>query len=220
MKLVITGATGTAGSEVVNQALLDPDVEKVLVLSRRPLSLKHPKLDVVLHEDYTNYSNVLPLMKGFDACLWCLGISQNAVGEKEYIEITYDYAMAAAKAMAPSKDGFVFCFLSGSGADIDEKSRFLFGRIKGRTEKDLMSLGRPKVYSFRPGYIHPGSKKLKLLIEKVFEPLTPLMYRFTPGKIISTQDLAKSMIRVAREGAGKTILDNSEIRRLARGGTV
>jgi uncharacterized protein YbjT (DUF2867 family) len=44
MKVIVTGATGLAGSAVVRQALLDADIERVTVLSRRPIPIELMRL--------------------------------------------------------------------------------------------------------------------------------------------------------------------------------
>ena len=41
---IITGATGMVGEGVLMEALIHPDVEKVLVINRRPCEVTHPKL--------------------------------------------------------------------------------------------------------------------------------------------------------------------------------
>jgi uncharacterized protein YbjT (DUF2867 family) len=219
MKLIITGGTGTAGSQALRQALADPRVEKVTALSRKPLGIENPKLRVILLADFLDYSPVLEDLKDHKACLWCLGISQNAVSsDGEYELITYDYALAGAKAMASVNPDFTFCFLSGAGADSAEKSSVLFARIKGKTENALGRLGLPHLYHFRPGYIHPtADQPKKLFYERLFEPVTPLFYKFLPGMIISSTDLGKAMIEAAIHGAPKTILENNDIRRLVPG---
>jgi len=217
MNLMITGATGTAGSEAVRQALADTRVKKVTVLSRRPLTTAHKKLRVVLMEDFLNYSGVKNKLKGHDACLWCLGISQNAVSEEDYVRITYDYALAGAKAMKAANPKLTFCFLSGGGADSQEKSRILFARIKGKTENALDRLGLRHLYHFRPAYIHPAKDQpKKLFYERMLEPFTPFFYRFLPGTIISTVELAKAMIETAQNGAPKAILENNDIRNVVQ----
>ncbi len=216
MKLIITGATGTAGSKTLEAALADKRVKKVTVLSRKLLNVKHPKLKLILMDDFSNYSKVKKDLKGQDACLWCLGISQNAVDEAEYIRITYDYTLAAAKAMKAASPKITFCFLSGDGAATSEKSPMLFGRIKGKTENALGRMGFKRLYHFRPGYIHPTKDQPKKLVyERIFEPLTPLLHRFLPSMIISSADLGKAMVQAAYAGAPKTILNNLDIRELA-----
>lgn len=154
MKVVITGATRTAGSEVLRQALADREITDVLVLSRRPTQISDLKLKVALLDNFLDYSALTAQFADYDACLWCLGISQNDVSKEEQVRITYDYTLAAARAMRDTGDNFRFCFLSGAGADTTEKSSILFARIKGRTKNALTSLTRPKAWHFRPGYIH------------------------------------------------------------------
>lgn len=216
MKIIITGATGTAGSEVLRQALADREIAEVLVLSRRQPDIADPKLKVALLDNFLDYSAIAPQLAGYDACLWCLGVSQNDVSKQDYQRITYDYALAAARAMSSAGENFRFCFLSGAGADTTEKSSFIFARIKGKTENALTSLARPRAWHFRPGYIHAINSPPKKRFERWLEPLTPLAYKFVPAHIISTVELAKAMLSVAKHGSTKTVLDNNEIRDLSR----
>jgi uncharacterized protein YbjT (DUF2867 family) len=215
MKIILTGASGTAGSEVLRQSLADPQITDVLVLSRRPLDITDPKLRVARLPDFLDYSAVAAQLAGRDACLWCLGISQTAVGKDEYETITYGYTLAAARAMQAAGANFRFCFLSGRGADSNERSSILFARIKGKTENALTALGQPKAWHFRPGYIHPTTAPPRRKFERWLSPLTPFFYRFLPDHIISTAELAKAMLSVAKHGADKAILENNDIRTLA-----
>lgn len=56
MKLIITGATGFTGREVVKQALSNQKITTVVAISRRPLSAEqgagHAKLRNVIVKDY------------------------------------------------------------------------------------------------------------------------------------------------------------------------
>jgi len=216
MKIILTGATGTAGSEVLRQALADPDVTDVLVLSRRPLDITDPKLRVAVVKNFLDYSEVGPQFTGYGACLWCLGISQTEVSKEDYETITYGYALAAAQAMKDLGEGFRFCFLSGRGADSNEKSSILFARVKGKTENSLTGLGQPKAWHFRPGYIHPTTAPPRRRLEQWLAPLTPLFYRFLPSHIISTVELAKAMLYVAKRGSSLRIIENDDIREISR----
>lgn len=44
MKIIVTGATGLVGAEVIRQALLDDKISEIIALTRRPLRVQHPKL--------------------------------------------------------------------------------------------------------------------------------------------------------------------------------
>lgn len=79
IRLILTGATGFVGGEVLRQALDCPEVERVTVLTRRPVELAHPKLLQVIVEDFTDFSQIDADALTADACIWCLGVSQTAV---------------------------------------------------------------------------------------------------------------------------------------------
>lgn len=72
MKIVLTGATGFIGNEVLQQCLANPAVTSVVALSRRPLdSISDPKLKVVVLKDFTVYDeDVLKDIEGAEACIW------------------------------------------------------------------------------------------------------------------------------------------------------
>jgi uncharacterized protein YbjT (DUF2867 family) len=216
MRLIVTGATGMAGAEVVRQALAHPAIDGVTALARQPVELEHPKLTTLEITDFLNYQPALPRLAGHDACLWCLGVSQRDVAEAEYIRITRDFTLAGAAAMQSVNPALTFGFLSGEGASSTEQSRLLFGRIKGQTENRLGTLGLRRLYHFRPAYIEPTEKRgRQRLEERVFAPFAPLLHRFLPRSIITSRDLALAMIDVVAHGADRTILDNLDLRRRA-----
>jgi uncharacterized protein YbjT (DUF2867 family) len=79
MKILIFGATGSAGGSVLRACLASPAVEEVRAIARRPLSLTDPKLRVIVHGDYLDYSKIEDAFAEVDACLFCLGISATQV---------------------------------------------------------------------------------------------------------------------------------------------
>ncbi|HET7153307.1 MAG TPA: NAD(P)H-binding protein [Candidatus Kapabacteria bacterium] len=217
MKILITGATGMAGSEAVREAILDPEIETITALVRRPLTIQHPKLRTVIHNDYLNYSDLTGLFKEHDACLWCLGISQTVVSKEEYYTITYEYAVAGAKAMAQANPEMTFLFLSGMGADQTEQRRTLFARVKGKTEKALQVLPFKKFYIARPGGIAPVREKEKpTLYEMLLAPVYPVLERIFPSYIITSAELAKAMLSVVKHGADRTILSNADLKQVLK----
>lgn len=210
MRIILTGATGFAGGEVLRQALLDPAITGITSLVRRPSGVTHPKLTEIVMPNFLDYSAVD--FAGHDACIWALGVSQTAVDEPAYVAITYDYTMAAARAMLSANPDLRFCFLSGRGTDQSEQGRTLFSRTKGRTEKHLSEL-TPNAVHFRPAYIKPtkatGPRKD---FARFLAPIGSLMALASDKLAVDCDQLARVMIGVAKHGSPEPILENMQIR--------
>ncbi|MDB5050977.1 MAG: hypothetical protein JWO30_4048 [Fibrobacteres bacterium] len=218
LKIIVFGATGLAGSEVIRQAILDQGIDEVTAVVRRPLPIQHSKVKFVLHENYRDYSGLAGIFAAHDACIWCLGISQTQVRQDEYIKITYDYVVTAAQAMLNANPAITFVFLSGMGADSQEKSRTLFARIKGKAENNLKRLPFKKLFIARPGGIIPVHKKENAaFFEKLIIPFYPIIRFFAPGAMISSVVLAKAMLRLARNGSDRMLLENKALKKLVAG---
>lgn len=217
MKIIVTGATGMAGSEVLRQAIVDDSISGIIALARRPLEITHSKIKTLLHQDFLNYDVVAENFKDCDACIWCLGKSQLQVSKAQLTVITYDYALAAAKAMLAANPNIHFVFLSGNGADSTEKSKVLFARLKGKTENALLQLGFKKLTLARPDAIWPKHKHRNApFAYKLAFPFYPLVERFTPSKIIGSVQLAKALLWLAKNLGEKTIYENVELRVLGK----
>ena len=210
MKIILTGATGFAGGEVLRQALEDPAVEQVMLLTRRSVGRTHGKLKEVILADFLDYTGTD--LAGYDACIWCLGVSQTQVSKDEYVTITYDYAVAAATAVFAANPALRFCFLSGRGADPTEKASSLFGKIKGRTEKQLASMS-DNTYLFRPAYIRPtaltGSRKD---FARFLAPVGTVLAWISDDLSVDCDQLARCLLGVARTGGAVSLFDNRAIR--------
>jgi uncharacterized protein YbjT (DUF2867 family) len=216
MNLLVTGATGLAGAEVVREALRTRSIGSVTALVRRPMPFSDPTLTTVIHGNFLDYSGLDGLFKSVDACAWCLGISQSQVGRDEYAVITHDFALAAAAAMHRANPDLFFLFLSGHGADPTGRSRTLFERVKGKTENDLMKIGFKKLAIVRPAGIRPVNKNPNAaLANRIMGPLWPLMGLVAPSFVIRSTELARAMLYILAHGTEKTILDRFDLRRIA-----
>ena len=206
-----------AGSEVIRQAITDDNITQIIALVRRPLEIAHPKISSIIHQDFLNYDAVKDHFKDCDACIWCLGISQLQVSKQQYGIITYDYTIAAAKAMLAVNPDIHFVFLSGNKADRTEKSKVLFARIKGKTENALLGLGLKKLTIARPDAIWPKHKnKNAPLAYKLAFPFFPLVEKFTPAKIIGSVQLAKALLYLTKNISEKNTYENTELRLLGK----
>lgn len=217
MKLIITGASGMVGSALMTEALKNASVEQVIAIVRKPLSVVHPKLQTVLHQDFLNYSGLEDVFRNADACAWCLGVPQAWVTKEEYYTITYSYTLAAAKVMLAANPGITFLFVSGAGADTLEKSRVTFARVKGQTENALLKLPFRRLIIPRPGGIEPVVRPKRAPFSyKLLYPVYPLLRRIIPAHVITSVELAKAMLYLLINGNTEPILENRELKRLLK----
>jgi hypothetical protein len=105
------------------------------------------------------------------------------------------------------KGGEEFCFLSGQGADPNEKTFTFFGKIKGRTERELSAKYGNGVYLFRPGYIQTMTTGLGL-----GTAIAAVINRFTEKFGIRVRQLAICMLGVEVAGSDNHLFDNKSIR--------
>jgi uncharacterized protein YbjT (DUF2867 family) len=216
MKAIIFGATGMVGQGVLRECLLDHEVGKVLTVGRTQTGQHHPKLQEIAHKDFSDFSAIAQSLTGYDACFWCLGVTSADLSEQDYTRMTYDYTIAAARVLVKQNPNMTFIFVSGAGADSTEKGRTMWARVKGKTENEILRMPFKAAYVFRPAYIQPlhgiqSRTKLYRTLYVVIAPLYPLLKLLLPGYATTTEQLARAMIKVAKNGAPKHIIESSDI---------
>jgi hypothetical protein len=259
MHLILTGVTGVVGSAVLSHILSLPatsSISRISILTRKPVPLLSPtqsnqpirsnpnlKIDVITHNDYLNYPPaLLSQLKGANGVIWALGISQNDVSKDEYIKITKDYTLAAAKAFSSlNEQKLNFVYVSGEGATLTPGIFTpLFGRVKGETERELVTLAQHdeyktlRVYNARPGGVDPSddpavmevsSAKLSTAKQVTAKVLMPILRNCYANMHSPTRDLGRALTDLAIgdgeplsgkgvEAEGRTVT-NQGLRRLA-----
>ena len=117
VRAIITGATGMVGEGVLHECLLDPEVEAVLVINRRPCGVSHPKLSEIIHADFFDLSAIESQLTGYNACFFCLGMSSVGVKEEVYYRNTYTLTMHFGETLSRLNPQMTFCYISGAGTD-------------------------------------------------------------------------------------------------------
>lgn len=222
MKGILFGASGMIGQGVLRECLLDPDVTAVLAITRSAISrsqggVTHEKLREIVHPDLFDYAPIEDQLRGYDACLFCLGVSAVGLTEAAYRHITYDLTIAAAQTLARLNPAMTFIYVSGAGTDSTERGRAMWARVKGQTENALLRLPFKAAYMFRPAFIQPlhgisSKTNWYRAIYAVIGPLYPLLQRAFPNHITTTEELARAMLQVAKHGTRKQILEMPDIR--------
>ncbi|KAM0420477.1 hypothetical protein ACHAPT_011771 [Fusarium lateritium] len=267
MHLILTGATGLVGSGVLDAMLKSKEITKISILSRRPVPLAadDPRTDVIIHKDFRNYDpELLSKLQGANGVVWALGISQLKVTTEfvypflaplnrieradnskisEYISITKDFPLAAAKAFSTlslNDEPFRFVYASSGGASLNP-GHFtpFYGRVKGEAEKALSDLRTPRfhVESVRPVGVdasnhdtikphipdpgvahHAMNFVLGPLIRTVFHPLHSPTEKLGPFLVEMAMGKYDKQLDAGGKGItdlnGSRILDNWAFRRL------
>lgn len=221
MKVVIFGASGMVGQSILRECLLDSQISSILTVGRSALATRQPKHQHLTHANFLDFTPLEKDLKGFDACFYCLGIASAGLTEAAYKKITCDYTLAAAKTFLTVNPRIAFVFISGAGADSSESGCIMWARIKGKTENALFAMQFASVYAIRPAFIQPlhgitSRTRLYRVLYRVFWPFMPFIRLFAPNSIITTQALGKVMIRIARDGAPKRLLESRDIVSLAK----
>jgi uncharacterized protein YbjT (DUF2867 family) len=220
MNVIITGATGMVGKGVLLECLDHESVEKVLVIGRNPVDVTHPKLEELIHNDFSDFSTVKEQLAGYDACFQCMGISSVGMKENDFKRVTYDYTLALARELLPLNPKMTITYVSGEGTDSSEKGRVMWARVKGKTENDLIKLGFKQAFMFRPGLIIPlrGIKsrtKAYQFVYDYFMWLVRLFKAVAPNAVVNTTQLGKAMINAALYGYNSAIIKPKDIIQLA-----
>ena len=219
MKVILFGATGMVGQGVLRECLIDASIESVLAVGRSPTGQRHAKLREIVHDNFFDFSAIESQLAGFDACFFCLGVSSVGMNEERYRHLTYDITMAAARTLSKLNPEMVFIYVTGRSTDSSEQGRLMWARVKGKTENDLLKLPFKAAYMFRPAGIQPlhGIRSKTAWVQAIYVAATPLLTllnRVAPKYMTTTEQVGRAMIRVARDGFARPVLESEDINRV------
>ena len=201
--LAIFGASGTAGDGILKAALANPEITQILVITRRTTprieeGVASGKVQMTLHQDYLDYSEIREKLAPLDAVYWAIGTSSVGVDEETYGMIHVDFPIRfVSEWMSVSiKPGISFHYISSS--DISADSSMMWAREKVRAEQSLFKLAEGtnlRVIAYRPDYIGPTKEEATLgqnLLYWFFKPVS--------AAVRATQ-IGQSMIEVTARGS-------------------
>ena len=144
--VIVAGATGLVGHEILERLLADPTVAAVHSLGRRRPPLQHPKL-AALVVDFA----ALPALPRADEVYLALGTTIKVAGSQAaFRAVDHDANLAvaqAALAAGASKAGLV----SAMGADA--RSKVFYSRVKGELEDELARMPFEGLVIARPSLL-------------------------------------------------------------------
>ena len=184
--ILLVGATGLVGQSVLQQALNDSRVAKVVAPTRRPLP-PHSRLENPV-VDFDARPADAPQW-AVDGIICTLGTTIKKAGSQPaFRKVDHDYPLAVAT-LARRHGAVAFALTSSVGAD--PRSRNFYLRTKGETERALAGCGFPSLTLVRPSFIggvRAERRPLEALGLAVFGGiawLVPRRYRIVPAERIA-----------------------------------
>jgi uncharacterized protein YbjT (DUF2867 family) len=202
-KAIVFGATGFIGSHLLRDLLDGADYAQVIAVVRKPLTLSHPKLTVLIG-DLASLPALKPQLVA-DEIFIALGTTRkHTPDEAEYYKIDHDYPVLAAEIAKANGARSVFV-VTAVGANA--KSGVFYIRTKGEVERDILALGFDHTHIFRPSMIlgqRDEDRPRERLLIAAWGVLNPLLlgpadrYRGLTG-----EEIARAMANAARHQTEK-----------------
>ena len=209
MKLMLVGASGLVGQQVLRQALAHPAISALIAPTRKPLApasgLDNPLVD------FEHLPAQAPWWK-VDAVICTLGTTMAQAGSAAgFRRVDHDYPPARAKlALAAGAGAFALNSALGAAAD----SRVFYNRVKGEAEDAIIALNYPSLTLVRPSLLDGGPRpdgrpgeRIALIFARSLRPLIPARYR-----AVATEAVARTLLAAALARApGVHIIESERI---------
>jgi uncharacterized protein YbjT (DUF2867 family) len=204
--VLIAGASGLVGRQLLKSLLDDAGVARVISLGRRPAAVQHERLQSLV-VDFA----ALPPLPPLDEVQLALGTTIKVAGSQaafRAVDFEANLAVArAARAAGARRCGLV----SAMGADAH--SRVFYSRVKGELEQALAGLGFEGLVIARPSMLVGDRAELgqplrrgevwALALSRVLGPLVPRDYR-----PIQAGRVAAALARAVPVAQGRVLLSS------------
>src|SRR4051812_33410567 len=193
---VVLGATGLIGQHLVQELLRNDFFTKVRLLVRRPLTLKHSKLDIQV-VNFNDEKDIAARIDIGDVIFCCIGTTRRKVkGNKTaYRKVDYDIPIITAR--LGIQHGFnQFLLVSAVGANPVAANFYL--QLKGCIEEDIAALPFESIHIFRPSLLlgkreefRPGERIARVFVKATAFLLIGVWRKYKP---MQAADVAKAMV--------------------------
>lgn len=207
--VLLAGATGLVGGHILQLLLNDPGVSCIHALSRKPLRVSHPKLQIHI-VDFTS----LPQLPRADEAYLALGTTIKVAGSKEaFRAVDFDANLAVAQAAiraGVSRTGLV----SAGGASV--RSSMFYTRVKGELEDALRALPLTTLVIARLSLLldyRSGLGQPVRLGEIISIPIARLLSPVLPGayKPVRALAVARALTQKVPVSEGVVVLSSEQL---------
>ena len=208
---IVFGSTGLIGGHLVNQLIQDNYYTKIKIFVRSQTSINNEKVEVI-NIDFNNLGNHKTEITG-DDCFFCIGTTkQNSPDKNDYQKVELDIPKEIAQ-IAKANSVKSFIFISSIYANPNSSGNYV--KFKGLVEEELKRLNFSKLGILRPSFLM-GKRKENRLGETIgifaFSALSPLLFGpLKKMRPISSDIVAKAMIKIAKQNLQKITFESDEI---------
>jgi len=204
LKLMIVGASGAVGRQVLELALAEPKIGPVVAPTRRPLPPRPRLANPIV--DFARLPEEAPWWP-VDAVICTLGTTLKAAGSQAaFAAVDRDYPVLVAR-LARRAGATRFALNSSLGARAGGN---FYLRTKAEAEAGIRALGYPVYTIVRPSLIDTERdaarplESLSLVVARALRPVVPRRYRAVPA-----QRIARALLDgVLRDARGERIVES------------
>lgn len=210
--VLLAGATGLVGGLILQALLTDEAVSTVHALSRRPLSLRHPKLQVHI-VDFAS----LPALPPAEEVYLSLGTTIRVAGSQaafRAVDLEANLAVArAAFAAGVRRVGLV------SAAGANARSSVFYNRVKGELEDGLKAMDLSALVIAQPSLLldyRDGLQQPPRLGERIAIPFARLLAPLLPGvfRPVRARAVAQALVKTVPTAKGVVVLASDVLARI------
>ncbi len=194
-KAIVVGASGLIGNKLVDVLLRQPGYDEVLILVRKELPVKHPKLTQRV-VDFSNLDRYAGSIIG-NALFCCLGSTKKKTPDlTEYRKIDHDYPVQLAQIALRNKIS-QYHLVSAIGANAASSN--FYTKMKGETEQDITKIKLPALYIYQPSLLtgdRKESRPMEVIATVLIKIINPLLIgSLKKYRSISAETVAKAMYK-------------------------
>ncbi|KAF7553548.1 hypothetical protein G7Z17_g3568 [Cylindrodendrum hubeiense] len=226
MKVLIVGASGMIGGEILLQCLTHPSISTVVAFVRRELPAavsENPKLQCVVIKDFSVWPEEL-LQAHTDAAgmIWAMGSYNGSVTADLEYPSAFQENMAQVLEKNPTGSQFRFVQLSGKFVRQNQEQKLWFlekpRKIKGLLETKTLEVAKSHAAIWKGFIVKPGGVVAKTIMGNgVVGVMTSMGAAMGENWSVRIDELGAFMTYLAIDGEGEDpLIENARIVRRGR----
>lgn len=215
--VIIVGATGATGTQLMQQLLNDSSVENIYVVHYRATSFAHIDKVTEITLDLANLDDLamsLTNAQEIDCAYCCLGTTRKKAGSlAAFRQVDKDYIVNFGTWVANHTHAQLHV-ISAVGANAKSASSYL--QTKGETEQLLRQLSLTALFLYQPTLLHGKRDEFRLMEAVAYYPLALLsllpVTLLKQQKPIAIEQLANAMYQLGQQvSTGHHVINSLEI---------